>query len=137
MAETATRLNDYISQDMFDLQIKHLRERADSDEKLSNARIELMQAFITKAMAEQNTLITDIKGEMKAINERMDKNLAEYKVLLSNVRSELKDDISEVRGDVKAINARLDTLQNKFSWNLAWVGIIMGLVLAIVQHFWK
>ncbi len=118
MAETATRLNDYISQDMFDLQIKHLRERADSDEKLSNARIELMQAFITKAMAEQNTLITDIKGEMKAINERMDKNLAEYKVLLSNVRSELKDDISEVRGDVKAINARFDTLQNKFSWNL-------------------
>ena len=53
------------------------------------------------------------------------------------IAAEMRANISEMKGDLKAMNARLDTIENKFSWNLAWVGIIMGLVLAIVQHFWK
>ena len=137
MAEATLFKKEYISQDMFDLQIKHLRERADSDEKLSSARFDKIEALISRNMEEQHAIANEIRGEIKVMNERIDKNFAEYKVLLSDVKSELKEDISDVKGDVKAINARLDTLQNKFSWNLAWVGIIMGLVLAIVQHFWK
>ena len=81
--------------------------------------------------------ISRLDGNIKAMNERTDKNIAEYKVLLSDLRSELREDISDIRGDIKALAAQNTALQNKFSWNLAWVGIIMGLVLAIVQHFWK
>ena len=67
---------------------------------------------------------------MEAISE---KNLAKHDAIAAEMRA----NISEMKGDLKAMNARLDTIENKFSWNLAWVGIIMGLVLAIVQHFWK
>ena len=48
------------------------------------------------------------------MNERLDKNMAEYKVIISEVRNELKEDISDVKGDVKSLNARLGTQQAKF-----------------------
>ena len=67
---------------------------------------------------------------MEAISE---KNLAKHDAIAAEMRA----NISEMKGDLKAMNARLDTIENKFSWNLAWVGIIIGLALAIVQHFWK
>ena len=67
---------------------------------------------------------------MEAISE---KNLAKHDAIAAEMRSS----ISEMKGDLKAMNARLDTIENKFSWNLAWLGIIIGLVLAIVQHIWK
>ena len=67
---------------------------------------------------------------MEAISE---KNLAKHDAIAAEMRA----NISEMNGDLKAMNARLDTIENKFSWNLAWVGIIIGLALAIVQHFWK
>ncbi|MBQ3377248.1 MAG: hypothetical protein IJG62_03160 [Synergistaceae bacterium] len=69
-------------------------------------------------------------GRMEAI---MEKNLAKHDA----IAADMKADVAELKGDVKAMNARLDTLQNKFSWNLAWLGVIIGLVLAVVQHLWK
>ena len=67
---------------------------------------------------------------MEAISE---KNLAKHDAIAAEMRA----NISEMKGDLKAMNARLDTIENKFSWNLAWVGIIIGLALAIVQLIWK
>ena len=69
-------------------------------------------------------------GRMEAI---MEKNLAKHDAIAADMTA----DVAELKGDVKAMNARLDTLQNKFSWNLAWLGVIIGLVLAVVQHLWK
>ena len=68
-------------------------------------------------------LFHESMSKMEAI---MEKNLAKHDAIAN-----------EMRGDIKAINARLDTLESRFSWNLAWLGVIVGLVLAIVQHFWK
>ena len=69
-------------------------------------------------------------GRMETI---MEKNLAKHDA----IAADMKADVAELKGDVKAMNVRLDTLQNKFSWNLAWLGVIIGLVLAVVQHLWK
>ena len=95
-----------------------------------NTKIEIIKNDMTfeKGMTDirfqsMEKLLNERLGKMEAI---MEKNLAKYDAIAS-----------DIKGDVKAMNARLDTMQNKFSWNLAWVGIIMGLVLAIVQHFWK
>ena len=53
------------------------------------------------------------------------------------IASEMRAQISEIKGDVKALSASFSTLQSRFAWNLAWVGIIMGLVLTVVQRLWK
>ena len=55
-----------------------------------------------------------------------DRNLAKHEVIAERI---------EKRFDT--VTARLDTLESRFTWNLAWVGIIIGIVLAIVQRLWK
>ncbi|MBR1603303.1 MAG: hypothetical protein IJ667_07675 [Synergistaceae bacterium] len=119
------------------MQVKSIRERDEANDKISDMRIERLEALVDKALTEikigNAQLISELrhetketKSELKVMNARIDQNLAEYKAIAESIN-----------GEVKALKTGFDTLQNKFSWNLAWVGIIMGLVLAIVQHFWK
>ena len=127
----------YVTKEIFDMQVKSLRERDEVNDKISDMRIERLEALVDKALTEirigNAQLISELrhetketKSELKVMNARIDQNLAEYKAIAESIN-----------GEVKALKSGFDTLQNKFSWNLAWVGIIMGLVLAIVQHFWK
>ena len=127
----------YVTKEIFDMQVKSLRERDEANDKISDMRIERLEALVDKALTEirigNAQLISELrhetketKSELKVMNARIDQNLAEYKAIAESIN-----------GEVKALKTGFDTLQNKFSWNLAWVGIIMGLVLAIVQHFWK
>lgn len=99
---------DFVRKDIFDLNVNRVDHRFEMMEKLVNAAVERMEAII-------------------------EKNLAKHDAIASEMRIE----VSEIKGDVRAINARLDTLQNKFSWNLAWVGIVIGIVLAVIQHVWR
>ena len=67
-----------------------------------------------------------VNNTIERMETMMDRNLAKHETIAARIE-----------GKFDTMNARLDTIENKFSWNFAWVGIIMGLVLAIVQHFWK
>ena len=136
MAETAVA-NDSISQSVFDLQIKHLRDRADSEEKLSSARFDRLEALMAQNLAEQRAIATELRGELKGMNQRIDTNLTEYKLIASGIQGEMRENNARLEGKIEAMNARFDALQNRFAWNIAWVGIIMGLVLAIAQRIWR
>ena len=99
---------DFVRKDLFELNIRRVAHRFEMTEKLVNSAVERMEAI-------------------------MEKNLAKQDAIASAMRAE----ISEIKGDVKALSASFSTLQSRFAWNLAWVGIIMGLVLTVVQRSWK
>ena len=131
---------EYISKEVFNIQLKSINERLGADEKLSDLRLDYMrdmlseqfnrlEAVVEKNLAKHESIASGGKKDI----DNLQNDIREIK----NYVASLETGYAEIKGDVKAINARFDTLQNKFSWNLAWVGIIMGLVLAIVQHFWK
>ena len=67
----------------------------------------------------------EIKSDMRVMNERIDKNLAQYEAIAN-----------EMRGDIKAMNARLDTQQTRFGWYLTIFGLIITVVVATIQ-MWK
>ena len=128
---------EYVTQEVFDMQVKSLRERGDLIDRLSDARSDRIEALMGQTLAEirMNSTqlktelkneINEMKGELKVMNARIDRNLAEYKAIAEGIN-----------GEVKALKTGFDTLQNKFSWNIAWMGIIIGVVLAVIQHFWK
>ena len=106
---------DFVRKDLFEMNNRRVDHRFDMVEKLVNGTVERMEAI-------------------------MEKNLAKYDAIASEMRaqnSEMRAQISEIKGDVKALSASFSTLQSRFAWNLAWVGIIMGLVLTVVQRLWK
>lgn len=79
---------EYVPQNIFDLHIQNLRERAISEKELSDEKFDKFQAII-------------------------EKNLAEYKILIGDLKSELKADIASVKNELSNTNGRIDMLEEK------------------------
>ena len=67
-------------------------------------------------------------GKVEALNERVDKNLAEYKVIASEIQGEMRTNDARLEGKIDAVNARLDAMQVKMGWYLTAFGLIIALV---------
>ena len=131
-----TLLNtEYVTKDAFDIQVRSIRDRADSEVRVSDARMDRLEALIARNMIEQRSAInefkSEIKGELnglrselKVMNERIDKNLANYEAVASRIE-----------GDVKAINASVQSLQQRRSWDIAWISLAVAVGIALIQIF--
>ena len=132
---------EYVTKEVFDMQVKSLRERGDLIDKIGDARSDRIEALMGQTLAEIKAdnaqLRSEIRGEISAMNARIDKNLAEYKAIASEMQGNFRADVARLEGRIETVNAKIDTLQNKFSWSIAWMGMIIGVVLAVIQHFWK
>ena len=128
---------EYVTQEVFDMQVKSLRERDDLIDRLSDARMERMEALVDRTLAQIREDNSQLRADLKVMNARIDQNLSEYKAIASEMQGNLNANVTRLEGKIDAVNAKVDTLQNKFSWNIAWMGIIIGVVLAVIQHFWK
>ena len=109
----------------FDEKINDIRFA--SMEKLMSERFDRLQEAMEKNLSKYEVIASDIKGEMKAMNERIDKNLAEY----SLITSDIKEDVSEIRDDVKALNASVQSLQQRRSWDIAWISLAVAVGIAL------
>ncbi len=69
---------------------------------------------------------TEIKGEIKVMNERIDKNLANYEAISSRIE-----------GEVRAVNATVQALQQRRSWDIAWISLAVAIGIALIQIFSK
>ena len=86
---------EYVPQNIFDLHIQNLRERAISEKELSDEKFDKFQAIIEKNLAEYKILIGDLKSELKA-------DIASVKNELLENRSELKNEFLEVKNEMKS-----------------------------------
>ena len=76
--------------------------------------------FDAKMEAQFNRIhgeIAELKGDIKALSERVDKNLAEFKAVAN-----------EIKGDVRTLDARVSGIENHVSW---WIGGLTLLLTAI------
>ena len=112
LKEAETMAEEFVRKDVFEATIRRMDQRFDATERLVNNTVERMEAIMERNLAKHENIAERLEKKFDILNTRLE-------------------------GRFDTMNARLDTMQNKFSWNLAWVGIIMGLVLVIVQHFWK
>ena len=117
---------EFVRKDVYEADKGHTAQRFEAAEKLVNSAVERMEAMMDKNLAKHETIAVRLEGKIDTLTERMNTTIAQYNAFANSVE-----------GDVKAINARFETLQSRFAWNLAWVGIIMGLVLSIVQRLWQ
>ena len=122
----------FVTKDAFDIHVRSMRDRADSEEKLSDARFDRIEALIAGSLAEQRAIARETGSSIKAINERIshvEKNMDK----LNEKFEKMQGDISELKGNEKALTARLDTQQTKFGWYLTLFGLIITVVVATIQ----
>ena len=135
---------EYIRKDVFDIHVKNLRERDDSDERVADIRFEHMARMMDDRFDRMQNLIEEsvaVLGERidrveQNVNRRMDRLEKKVDDLGQDVDN-LRDEVSDIRGDVKANSARLDALQIRFGWQLTLLGVLVAAVIAIVQRLWR
>ena len=142
MAEAAAAIDNRQTA-IFELQVKNLRDHVDVHERMNETKFDKIEALMAKNFFEQEAIINELRSEFKNMDARMSRMEGDINGLKDNIDN-IKDDITDlkveitgVKGNIEAIHASFNTLQNKFAWNLAWVGIIMALALALAQHFGK
>ena len=128
MAEAAAVIDNKQTA-IFELQVKNLRDHVDVHEKMNETKFDKIEALMARNLAKQEELIGEIRSEVREMGARMSR--------MERRLDGLQEDMSEVKGEIKAIKASFKTLQNKFAWNLAWMGIIMALAIALAQYFGK
>ena len=104
-----------------DKSVRELKEHLWGFKKETNSAISEMRQNISALKEDMSA----IKGDIRVMNERIDKNLAQYETIASHIE-----------GDIKAMNARLDTQQTKFGWYLTIFGLVITVVIAAIQ-LWK
>ena len=122
--------DEFVRRDVFDVTMSRMEALIDRSLAKQEALASRMREETNSAISKMQQAMIEMRGETNNAISKMQKDI-------SDMRGDIKAEVSGLKGDVKAMNARLDTLQNKFSWNLAWLGVIIGLVLAVVQHLWK
>ena len=86
----------------------------------------------------------EIKGDIRVMNERIDKNLADYKLIAADIenivtesRGESRESSARIEGKIEALTARVESLQHRRYWDIAWFGIIVTGTTAVIQMFSK
>ncbi|MBQ7263015.1 MAG: hypothetical protein IJR14_04770 [Synergistaceae bacterium] len=100
--------DDFMKKDVFDVHMQRIDQRFEDFKDVVDKTIDRMEIASEKHLAKHDSIAADMR--------------------LDNARLE---------GKIDSLAARLDTLQSRFAWNLAWAGIVMALVLALVQRLWN
>ncbi len=68
---------DYVTKEVFDMQVKTLKERDDSVEKICDARCDRIEALMEKTLEQIRTenfqLRTEIRNEKRSVQDRNEK----------------------------------------------------------------
>ena len=127
---------DFVSRDVFNIHVKSMRDRADSEEKLSDARFDRFEALMDRNMAAQRELITQVAGKIDVILSQIKKDVENNSGDIREMKKDINaisGEVSEIKGNVKALSARVDTQQTKFGWYLTIFGLIITVVIAAIQ----
>lgn len=165
MAEAEAAAIDNQQAEIFELQVEHLSNRMDANERINDARFEKIEALMAKNFLEQEAMINEIRSEVKEIRSEFNEIRSEFKEMNSrmsrmerninggwgeNINSInghltcIKDDIgsissimAEIKDELRGLNASIDTFERRLPWNLALMGIITVVAFTVIQHFLK
>ncbi|MBR0094881.1 MAG: hypothetical protein IJP91_06340, partial [Synergistaceae bacterium] len=118
----------YVRQDVFDAKMEAMFNR------LHLETVELK--------TELKSEISELKGDIRALSERVDKNLAEFKAIANEVKGDILALNTRLDGVEKTFDARINSLDNNITW---WIGgatlfltaiALIPLSLKFFEKFW-
>ena len=110
---------EYVTKPELDIRLKGITDRQKATEEKTDSQIASMEKLID--------------GKLTVLQLMMEKNLAQYQALSSEMRAEIND----LRGDVKAQVARTETLQSKLGLYISLLGVGISVLLVLSQMLVK
>ena len=114
MAEAAVASNDFITKDVFNVHVRSMRDRADSEEKLSDARFDRIEALLQRNLSEQRRMNERLEGKIENVVTRLSAGISENRSEIKALRVQMatKEELSAVKNDVKALKAQVASKEN-------------------------
>ena len=106
---------EYVTKGELDMRLKGITDKQAHDSEREEERLQSMERLLDSKMVMMQML--------------MEKNLAQYQA----VASEMKAETSDIRGEVKSLAAQQGMLQTKIGWYISLLGIGLTVVIALVQ----
>lgn len=113
---------EYVSQKIFDLQLKNLNDRADYEKDLTEERLDKFQAVMEKNFAEMKSVIVEMRGEIKVLDKKIDGT------------NERIDGLEKRFNDMKEHQNKWFTV---FGILFSVAAIVAPIAVAIIQRVWK
>ena len=151
MNSNDTIITEYVPKELFDIHIQNIRDKATSDEKLTDARFlalekllderfNKLQAIVEKNLAEFKAENTEIRGDIKAVaakteggidilTERIEHAIDTLSVAISNNNQRLDDFKNELEHKQSASATKIGIFTALF------IGAVQ-VVVSVVLHFW-
>ena len=126
---------EYVRKDVFDATIQRIDQRFDALEKRMDERFNAMNAKMDQGFAqlraEMKASNDRLEQEIKATNDRMDQGFALMTERMEKNLAEFRNISLEIRSDVRALSTRVDSLEY-------WGTIVFGaaaLLVGVMQYF--
>lgn len=149
MSNNETIITEYVPRELFDIHMENIKENRVSDEKLTDAdarfealeklldaRLEKMQSTIEKNLAEFKAVssetkaeISDIRGDVRTLNEKVEHAIDTLSVAISNNNQRLDDFKGELEEKQASSAAKIGIFTALF------IGAIQ-VIVSVVLHFW-
>ena len=140
-ADNDTIITEFVPKDLFDLHLQNIREKASHDEKFNDARIHALeksinerfdtfQALMEKNLAEYRIITNDSKSQIKTLDDKVENT----KILLSEKIEHVVDTLTvAISNNTQAINELRDDMKHQQATLLAKVGILVAVIVGAVQ----
>ncbi len=114
---------EFVTKKEFEHEIEKVRTTQEFDRQLNDFRIDSIREMLDERSKNFNSII-DARFEI--MQAKMDKSLAEHKEVTARLE-----------GKINAVESKLDMFIHGRYWEIAGVGLIVGLVTFFVQYFVK
>ena len=130
--------NEYVPQNIFDLHIQNIKERATSDRELFDERFEKLQAIMEKNLSEYKAIASEINGKIEVLNEKIENNKVYFDEKIEHVTDTLTVAINDTNTRIDDTNKRIDDMnasQNKWFMLFGILMTVVPIAVAIIQSF--
>ena len=79
---------EYVPRNIFDLHLQNIRDNAKSEKELSDEKFEKFQAILEKNLAEYRVMLGEVKAEVNGIRTELKSEIGDVQAEISKIRAE-------------------------------------------------
>ena len=121
---------EFVTKKEFEHEIEKVRTTQEFDRQLNDFRIDSIREMLEERFKSIDERFKDLNSiidvRFEIMQAKMDKSLAEHKEVTARLE-----------GKINAVESKLDMFIHGRYWEIAGVGLIVGLVTFFVQYFVK
>ena len=128
---------EFVTKKEFEHEIEKVRTTQEFDRQLNDFRIDSIREMLEERFKSIDERFKSIDERFKDLNSIIDVRFEIMQAKMDKSLAEHKEVTARLEGKINAVESKLDMFIHGRYWEIAGVGLIVGLVTFFVQYFVK